>query len=38
MLYPVPSSSARTKIQVPDGWTPDQDSLKFVGYLAHLTD
>ena len=35
-LYPVPSSAALTPVTSAEGWTPDRDSLRFVGYLVHV--
>jgi hypothetical protein len=35
-LYPVPSSGIATDVRRADGLTPDQDGLRFAGYLVHL--
>jgi hypothetical protein len=36
MLYPVCSSSVLTPAMQADGWTPDRDGLRFVGYLVRV--
>lgn len=34
--YPVPGSGVLTDVDSADGWTPDHDNERFVGYLVQL--
>lgn len=36
-LYPVAGSGVVSSVTSADGWTPDRDDLRFVGYLVQLT-
>ncbi|MDG4772993.1 DUF6578 domain-containing protein [Solwaraspora sp. WMMD792] len=36
-LYPVPGSGAVSAVSSADGWPPESEDLRFVGYVVQLT-